>query len=55
LGFVPSEARDGGCLRLVFAADPAAISNVVKMPEQKRIVDLAGAGLVATGIVGKLI
>src|ERR1700751_5437931 len=54
LGFVPSEACDGSRLRLVFAADPAAISDLIKMSEQKRIVDLAGAGFVTTWIIGEL-
>src|SRR5665213_571302 len=54
LARVPSEAFDGGCLRLVFAADPAAISDLVEISKQERIVDLAGAGFVAAGIVGEL-
>src|SRR5258708_19159937 len=52
LGRVPPEAFDGGCFRLVFAANPAAISHLVEMPEQKRIADLSGARFVAAGIVG---
>src|ERR1700709_34187 len=51
---VPFEAVDGGGLRLVFAADPAAISDGVEMPEQEGIVDLSRARFVATGIVGQL-
>src|ERR1700738_1583790 len=51
---VPSKAFDGGCLRLVFAANPAAISNLIEISEQKRIVDLAGPGFVAAGIIGEL-
>src|SRR5438477_9803840 len=51
---VPAETIDGRRLRLVFAPDPAAISDRVEMPEQEGIVDLAGAGLVAAGIVGQL-
>src|SRR5689334_5923841 len=51
---VPSEAFDRRRPRLVFAADPAAITNSVEMAEQEGIVDLAGAGFVAAGVVGKL-
>ena len=40
--------------RLVFAADPAGIADLVEMLEQEGIVDLAGARLVAAGIVGEL-
>src|ERR1700730_14001708 len=54
LGRVPSEAFDRGCLRFVFAADPAAISDFVEMSKQERIVDLSGAGFIAAGIVGQL-
>ena len=41
-------------LRPVFAADPAAIAHPVERREDERIVDLAGARLVAAGIVGEL-
>src|SRR5438034_5167211 len=51
---VPAETIDGRRFRLVFAPDPAAISDRVEMPEQEGIVDFAGAGLVAAGIVGQL-
>src|SRR6266481_1512689 len=51
---VPPKAFDGGRLRLVFAADPAAISDLVEMSKQEGIVDLPGAGFVAAGIVGQL-
>ena len=51
---MPSEAVDRRRPRPVFAPDPATITNSVEMPEQEGIVDLAGAGLVAAGIVGKL-
>src|ERR1700730_12123331 len=54
LSRVPPEAFGGGRLRLVFAADPAAISDPVEMSKQEGIVDLPGAGLVAAGIVGQL-
>src|SRR5712671_6417923 len=51
---MPSQAVDRRRPRLVFASDPAAIADRVEMAEQEGIVDLAGAGLVAAGIVGKL-
>src|SRR3984885_12311657 len=54
LSRVPPEAFDGGRLRFVFAADPAAISDLVEMLKQEGIVDLAGAGFVAAGVVGQL-
>src|SRR5215203_4069337 len=51
---VPTEALDRRRPRLVFAPDPAAITNSVEMAEQEGIVDLAGTRLVAAGIIGKL-
>src|SRR6187431_2021467 len=51
---VPTEALDRCRPRLVFAPDPAAITNSVEMAEQEGIVDLAGARLMAAGIVGNL-
>src|SRR5881275_3140238 len=51
---VPTEALDRRRPRLVFAPDPATITNSVEMAEQEGIVDLAGARLVAAGVVGKL-
>ena len=51
---VPAESLSGGGARLVFAADPAAIADRVEMPEEEGIIDLAGAGFVAAGIVGEL-
>src|SRR4029450_4608969 len=51
---VPTEAFDRRRPRLVFAPDPAAITNSVEMAEQEGIVDLAGARLVAPGIIGQL-
>src|SRR6185437_4739159 len=51
---VPAEALGRRGPRLVFAPDPATITNSVEMPEQEGIVDLAGPRLVAAGIVGKL-
>src|SRR6266404_7850957 len=50
---VPPKAFGGSRLRLVFAADPAAISDLVKMSKQEGIVDLSGAGVVASGVVGQ--
>src|SRR6267378_1705705 len=43
---VPPEAFDGSRLRLVFAADPPAISDLVEMSKQEGIVDLSCAGFV---------
>ena len=51
---MPTEAFYGRRPRLVFAPDPATITNSVEMPEQEGIVDLARAGLVAAGVVGEL-
>src|SRR5438128_289471 len=51
---VPSEAFGGGGLRLVFAANPAAISDLVEIAKQEGIVDLSGARFVAAGIIGQL-
>src|SRR6266403_295211 len=51
---VPPKAFGGSRLRLVFAADPAAISDLVKMSKKEGIVDLSCAGFVASGIVGQL-
>src|SRR5438132_14280157 len=51
---VPAETVDRRRPRLVFASDPAAVAERIEMPEQEGIVDLAGTGLVAPGIVGKL-
>src|SRR5437764_15270029 len=51
---VPTEAVDGRRPRLVFAPDPAAITNSVEMAEQEGIVDFAGAWFIAAGIVGEL-
>src|SRR6266540_3374781 len=51
---VPTEALDRRRPRLIFAPDPAAITNSVEVPEQEGIVDFAGARLIAAGIIGKL-
>src|SRR5260370_8405223 len=51
---VPPEAFDGSRLRLVFAADPPAISDLVEMSKQEGIVDLSCARFVAAGVVGYL-
>src|SRR3569623_3365270 len=51
---MPGQAFQRRGARLVFAADPAAIADRVEMAEQEGIVDLAGAGLVAAGIVREL-
>src|SRR5438552_1673079 len=51
---VPTEALDRRRPRLVFAPDPAAITNSVEMAEQEGIVDLARARLIAAGIIGEL-
>ena len=51
---MPAETFDRVGPRLVFASDPAAIADRIEVPEQEGIVDLAGAGLVAAGIVRKL-
>ena len=41
-------------LRLVLAADPAGVADLVEPAEQEVVVDLACSGLVAAGIVGDL-
>src|SRR5574343_629612 len=41
----PAEPGLGGCGRLVFAADPAGVTERVEMAEQPRIMDLAGSRL----------
>src|SRR5258706_12734021 len=51
---VPPKAFGGSRLRLVFAADPAGISDVVKMWKKEGVVDLSGAGFVASGVCGQL-
>ena len=51
---MPAETVDRRRPRLVFAPDPATITNSVEMPEQKGIVDLAGPRLVAAGVIGEL-
>src|SRR5260370_34417917 len=51
---VPPKAFGGSRLRVVFAADPAAISDLVKLSKQEGIVELSRAGFVASGIVGQL-
>src|SRR4029079_9180038 len=51
---VPTEALYGRRPRLVFAPDPAAITNSVEMAEQEGIVDLARPRLIAAGVVGEL-
>src|SRR4029077_18470424 len=51
---VPSQAFDRARPRLVFAADPTRIAAIVDVLKQKLVVYLAGAGLIAPGIVGKL-
>src|SRR6478752_2153864 len=51
---VPPKAFDSGFLWLVFAPDPAAISNLIKISKQEGIVDLAGPRFVAARIIGQL-
>src|SRR5258706_1456453 len=51
---VPPKAFNGGFPRLVFAPNPAAVSNLIKISKQKGIVDLAGPGFVATRIISDL-
>src|SRR5258708_15095051 len=48
---VPPKAFGGSRLRLVFAADPAAISDLVKISKKEGIVDLSDSGVVAARIV----
>src|SRR5512137_1246585 len=50
----PAEAGGGLPARLVLASDPAAVVHRVELLEDERVVDLAGARLVAPGIVGHL-
>ncbi len=40
--------------RLVLAADPARVAELVEAAEQERVVDLARPGLVAARVVGDL-
>src|SRR6266436_9937029 len=50
----PGEPRHGVAKRVVFAADPAGIAELVYALEDELPADLAGAGLVAAGHVGEL-
>src|SRR5215831_843297 len=50
----PAKAGFGVGERLVFAADPAFVADLVEVSEQERPVDLAGARFVAPRIVGEL-
>src|SRR3954451_17534013 len=50
----PAQAFLGLALRLVLAADPAVVADVVEMAEQERVIDFTGSRLVAARIVGKL-
>src|SRR5689334_4627270 len=50
----PAEPFVGRRLRLVLAADPAVVADRIEETEEERVVDLAGAGLVAPRIVGQL-
>ena len=50
----PAEAGVGLGLRLVFGADVAFVAFFIEQLEQEGVVDFAGAGLVATGVVGDL-
>src|SRR5947209_14403160 len=54
VGREPAEAFRGIRPRAIFATDPAVISLPVECLEQEGVVDLASAGLIAAGIVGKL-
>src|SRR3954470_17965088 len=49
-------AKTGRCcgFRLVFAADPSGVAFTVERFEQEGVVDLTGAGFVATGVVRNL-
>src|ERR1700732_1459158 len=51
---VPPKAFEGGFLRLLFAANPAAIFHLIQILKQKGIVYLAGPGFVAARIIGEL-
>src|SRR5262245_18385074 len=51
---MPAEPVDYPGARLVFTSHPATIADRIEMTKQERIVDLAGARLVAAGIVGEL-
>src|SRR5258707_7388296 len=51
---VPPKAFGGSRLRLVFPADPAAISDLVKMSKHEGIVYLSRARVVSAGSVGQL-
>src|ERR1700761_4781577 len=51
---MPGQAFQRRRPRLVFAADPAAITDRIEMTEQEGVVDLAGARLMTAGIVGEL-
>ena len=54
VGSKPAQASRRCGRRFVLAADPAAITKFIDAAEEERVVDLAGPGLVATGIVGEL-
>src|SRR5262249_8264636 len=48
---MPAEPVDCCGSRLVFTTHPATIADRIEMTKQERIVDLAGTGLAAAGIV----
>src|SRR5262245_22585402 len=52
--FEPTEPLDRSSLRAIFATNPSRVADAVEMAEQEGIIDLAGARLVASRIVGKL-
>src|SRR5512140_3404169 len=52
IGSEPAQARRRRGRGFVFAADPAAVAELIDTAEEERVVDLAGPRLVATGIVG---
>src|ERR1700730_6088988 len=54
VALAPGEPRHGVADRIVFAADPAGIAELVDAAENIIPTDLAGAGLVAAGHVGEL-
>src|SRR5271166_4022314 len=54
VGSEPAEARRRRGRGLVFAADPAAVAQFIDAAEKERVIDLAGPGFVAPGIVGEL-
>src|SRR5438094_8267014 len=52
--FTSNQSANSRPLRLVFTSDPPGVADRVKEAQEKSIIDLSGAGFVASGVVGDL-